>query len=40
MEHSPTAATGSAWELTPRHATQRAAWEVLTKAEWNAFFAR
>jgi hypothetical protein len=25
MEHSPTSATGTAWERTPRHATQRAA---------------
>jgi hypothetical protein len=29
MEHSPTSATGSAWERTPWHATQRAAWEAL-----------
>ena len=28
-EHSPTSATGTAWERTPWHATQRAAWEVL-----------
>jgi hypothetical protein len=27
MEHSPTSATGSAWERTPWRATQRAAWE-------------
>jgi hypothetical protein len=27
MEHSPTSATGTAWERTPWHATQRAAWE-------------
>jgi hypothetical protein len=27
MEHSPTSATGPAWERTPCHATQRAAWE-------------
>jgi hypothetical protein len=26
MEHSPTSATGGAWERTPWHATQRAAW--------------
>jgi hypothetical protein len=26
MEHSPTSATGTAWERTPWHATQRAAW--------------
>jgi hypothetical protein len=25
MEHSPTSATGTAWERTPWHATQRAA---------------
>ena len=31
MEHSPTSATGKAWERTPWHATQRAAWEVLRK---------
>src|SRR2546425_4790540 len=33
MEHSATSATGSAWEPTPWHATQRAAWEALRKAE-------
>ena len=32
MEHSPTSATGTAWERTPGRATQRAAWRVLTKA--------
>jgi len=32
MEHSPTSATGTAWEHTPWHATQRAAWAALTKA--------
>jgi hypothetical protein len=32
MEHSPTSATGTAWERTPWHATQRAAWEALNKA--------
>ena len=26
---SPTSATGTAWERTPWHATQRAAWEAL-----------
>ena len=31
MEHSPTSATGTAWEQTPWRATQRAAWEVLKK---------
>jgi hypothetical protein len=29
MEHSPTSATGAAWERTPWRATQRAAWEAL-----------
>jgi hypothetical protein len=33
MEHSPTSATGTGWERTPWHATQRAAWEALRKAE-------
>jgi len=32
MELSPTIATGTAWERTPRHATQRAAWEALNRA--------
>ncbi len=32
MEHSPTSATGTAWEPTPWHATQGAAWEALKKA--------
>jgi hypothetical protein len=32
MEHSPTSATGTAWERTPWHATQRAAWEALRRA--------
>jgi hypothetical protein len=27
---------GSAWERTPWHATQRAAWEALTKASLEA----
>ena len=31
MEHSPTSATGTGWERTPWHATQRAAWEALRK---------
>ena len=31
MEHSPTSATGTGRERTPWHATQRAAWEALTK---------
>jgi hypothetical protein len=29
MEHSPTSATGTGWERTPWHATQRAAWAAL-----------
>jgi ABC transporter substrate binding protein len=33
MEHSPTSATGTGWERTPWHATQRAAWEALMKLE-------
>ena len=32
MEHSPTSATGTAWERTPWHATQRAAWDALNEA--------
>ena len=31
MEHSLTSATGTAWERTPWHATQRAAWGALKK---------
>ena len=31
MEHSPTSATGTAWEPTPWRAVQQAAWEVLSK---------
>ena len=31
MEHSPTSATGTGWEPTPWHATQRAAWEALRR---------
>jgi len=31
MEHSPTSATGTAWEPTPWRATQRAAWEALDR---------
>jgi hypothetical protein len=27
-EHSPTSATGTGWERTPWHATQRAAWDA------------
>jgi hypothetical protein len=29
MEHSPTSATGTSWERTPWHATQRAAREAM-----------
>jgi hypothetical protein len=32
MEHSPTSATGTGWEPTPWHETQRAGWEALRKA--------
>jgi hypothetical protein len=31
MEHSPTSATGTAWERTPWRAVQGAAWEVLRR---------
>jgi hypothetical protein len=34
MEHSPASATGTAWERTPWHATQRAAWEALNRIDW------
>jgi hypothetical protein len=33
MEQSPTSATGTGWERTPWHATQRAAWEALRRAD-------
>jgi hypothetical protein len=33
MEHSPTSATGTGLERTPWHATQRAAWEALKRAD-------
>ena len=33
MEHSSTSATGRGWGRTPWHATQRAAWEALRRAE-------
>jgi hypothetical protein len=36
MEHSPTSATGTAWERTPWHATQRAAWGALRNAHADA----
>ena len=32
MEHSPTSATGTGWERTPWHATQRAAWAAMKRA--------
>jgi len=31
MEHSPTSATGTGWERTPWHATERAAWDALRR---------
>src|SRR5262249_48589622 len=31
QEPRPASATGTAWERTPWHATQRGAWEVLRK---------
>ena len=33
MEHSPTSATGTAWERMPWRAVQGAAWEALRKGE-------
>jgi hypothetical protein len=33
MEHSPTSATGTGWQRTPRHVTLRAAWGALKKGE-------
>ena len=36
MEHSPTSGTGTAWEHTPWHATQRAAGEALRRASADA----
>ena len=33
MEHSPTSATGTGWERTPWHATQRAARGALGNSE-------
>jgi hypothetical protein len=35
LTHPPTSATGTAWERTPWHAVQRAAWEALKEAETN-----
>jgi len=37
-EHSPVAATGTAWERTPWHATQRAAWETFSGPSQATFF--
>ena len=36
MEHSPTSATGTAWERTPWRAVQHAAGEVLSKDDSRA----
>jgi len=36
MEHSPKSATGTGWERTPWHATQRASWETLRRASADA----
>jgi hypothetical protein len=33
MEHSVASATRTAWERTPWHATQRAAWEALKRSD-------
>jgi len=33
IEHSPTSATGTAWEPTPWHATQSAARDALRRSE-------
>jgi hypothetical protein len=33
MEHSPTSATGTGWERSPWHATQRAASEALRRSD-------
>jgi hypothetical protein len=33
MEHSPTSATGTGWERTTWHATQRAAWALKNAEE-------
>jgi hypothetical protein len=35
VEFSPTSATGTGWERTPWHATQRAAWEALRRQQAN-----
>ncbi len=31
MEHAPTSATGTGWQRTPWHATQRAAWGGIVR---------
>ena len=36
MEHSPTSATGTAWDRTPWQATQGAAWEAARRADVDA----
>jgi hypothetical protein len=36
-EHSPVAATGTAWERTPWHATQRAAWSPRRRCCYPSF---
>ena len=36
MENSPTSATGTGWEPTPWHATQRAAWDALIRQLFGA----
>jgi hypothetical protein len=36
MEHSPTRATGTAWERSPFLAVQRAAWEALRRSDDNS----
>jgi hypothetical protein len=33
VEHSPPSATGTGWERTPWHPTQRAAWGALRRAQ-------
>jgi hypothetical protein len=38
MAHPPTSATGTAWERTPWHATQRAAWETFSGPSQATFF--
>jgi len=40
MEHSPTSATGTAWERAPWRAVQRAAWQALNQDSHRAASAR